>query len=260
MKRLLIIAALLAAPFATAGSASAATTSYGSARLQWTTAPAATMTIVSQYNAAGAQGNGTPQLLPSAAGICAGSGSETNFTLSFGTMTPQALVASGCLYKNALAVSIQTNDASGYAISQYLDSAPGSGVGICAYPNGGASFPLTPAIAPLATSARSGNPAAGTFTGSNLTGCGPGGSVVPAGAGGASTAGSTPGNPGTPGLEYYAPSTASLALMTSTNSTSNGSTLQTMYGAEDVQLVLGPGAVTTGALQNLYVTIQLVLN
>ena len=260
MKRLLVSSVLVAALLAPARPAFASTTSQGSAKLQWTTSPTATMAIATQYSAAFAQGTGAPQLLSSVAGTCGAPAAETNFTLSFGNLTPKSGASSACLYKNALAVSISTNDAQGYAINQYLDSAPAASVGLCAFPNGGASFPLAPAAAPVALTARSGNPAAGAFTGTVLTSCGAGGSIVPAGAGGVSSGGTNPGNPGAGGLEFYSPSSASLGLMTSSVSTSNGAVIQTLYGAEDLQLNLGPGVVSTAGAQSIYLTIQLILN
>ena len=260
MKRLFVSTVLVGALLAPAITASASTTSTGSAKLQWTTSPTATMAIATQYNGAFAQGLAAPQLLSSVAGVCGAPASETAFTLSFGSLTPKAGVSSACLYKNALAVSIATNDGQGYAINQYLDSAPAAGVGLCAFPNGGASFPLAPAVAPVAVTVRNGNPAAGTFTGANLTSCAAGGSIVPAGAGGISSGGANPGNPGTAGLEFYSPSSAQLGMMTSAVSTSNGAVIQTLYGAEDLQLNLGPGVVSTAGAASIYLTIQLILN
>src|SRR6202035_2381152 len=204
VKRLLVASAIAASLVASASAVHASTTRTGGAQIQWTSAATATMAIVTQYNGAFAQGAALPTLLPSIAGVCTAAGTEANFTLTFGSLNPRSNAATGCLYKNALGVSVQTNDAAGFTVNEYLDAAPTSGVGICAYPNGGATFPLAPALA-ITTSARAGNPAAGTFTGNNLTSCA-GGNIVPPGTGGASSGGATPGNVGTVGLEYYSPS------------------------------------------------------
>jgi hypothetical protein len=264
VKRTLVasaIVALLAAASTPAAHATPVSSPPAQAQIQWTTGATATMAIVTQYSAAFAQGNAVPTLLSSVAGVCTAAGSEANFTLTFGALNPRTNVSTACLYKNALAVSVQTNDATGFVVNEYLDAAPTSGVGICAFPNGGASFPLAPAIAPVATSARGGNPAAGTFTGTSLTGCAPGGNIVPAGAGGASSAGATPGNPGTAGLEFYSPSSAGLGFLSTASPTVNGGAVVSMYGAQDVQVDLAPGATSTTAGQTgAYITIQLVLN
>ena len=238
--------------------AHASTSTSGGAQIQYTSAASATLALVTQYGSGFTQGNGVGTLLPSVAGTCAGSVVEPNFTLTFGSLVPQTGSAVGCLYKNALAVSVQTNDAAGFSVNEYLDAPPGNGVGICAYPNGGGSFPLTPVVLPIPTSSRSGNPAAGTFSGSALASCG-GGGVVPAGTGGVSSGGTTAGNPGTVGLEFYSPSTSGLTMMSMAGPTVNGGVLVTMYGGEDIQVNLGPGHPSlTGA--GGFITLQLVAN
>jgi len=261
VKRLFVATVLGAALAAPPAVAHASTTRTGGAQIQWTSAATATLAIATQYSAAFAQGNGLPTLLPSLAGTCFAASAESNFTLTFGGVAPRPNTAVGCLYKNALAVSVQTNDASGFVVNEYLDVAPTNGVGICAFPNGGASFPLAPVVAPVPASTQSGNPAAGTFTGSALTGCAGNGGVIPTGTGGASSAGTTPGNPGTVGLEFYSPSTAGLTFMSMAGPTVSGGSVVPMYGAEDVQVNLGPGAKSMGVgVTGDYITIQLILN
>jgi hypothetical protein len=262
VKRLLAASAFaVSLAAASASVAHAASNQTAGAQIQWTSAATATLSIVTQYSAAFAQGNAVPTLLPSVAGVCTAAGAEANFTLTFGALSPRTNVSTACLYKNALAVSVQTDDASGFVVNEYLDAAPTSGVGICAFPNGGASFPLTPAVAPVAASARNGNPAAGTFTGTVLTSCAAGGSIIPAGTGGASTGGTTPGNPGTPGLEYYSPSGTVLGMLSTASPTVSGGAVVAMYGAQDVQVNLAAGARSTLAAQTgAYITIQLVPN
>jgi len=263
VKRLLVASALAASLLESSASAvRAAGTTSGAAQIQWTSSATATMTIVTQYSTTGAQGNAVPTLLPSLVGTCIASSAESNFTLSFGSVSPRPGSPVGCLYTNALAVSVQTNDAAGFTVNEYLDVAPNNGVGICAFPNGGGgTFPLTPAVAPLTASSQSGNPPAGTFSGNTLTSCAGSGMVIPTGAGGASSGGTTPGNPGTPALEFYAPSSAALAFMTKTGPTVNGGVLVTMYGAEDIQVNLGPGAKSMGpGVTGDYITLQLIPN
>ena len=263
MKRLLVASVLAASLIASsAGAARASVTRTGTAQIQWTSSATATLAIVTQYSTSFTQGAAVPTLLPSAAGVCNGTVAESAFMLTFGAMNPTPGAATGCLYKNAVAVSVQTNDASGFSVKEYLDATPTTGIGICAFPNGGGgSFPEAPAIAPVTASARSGNPAAGGFTGNNLTSCAAGGSIVPPGAGGASSGGTTPGNPGTPSLEYYSPATNGLTLMSSAAPTVNGGSVVSMYGAQDIQVNLAPGAPSTLAAQTgVYMTIELVPN
>jgi hypothetical protein len=262
LKRQLAATVVAAGLIASAPSARASTmTTTGGAQLQWKSSASVAMAIVTQYSGAFAQGNAVPPLLPSAALVCVPAGTEANFTLTFGVLIPSKTVPTGCLYKNALAVSVSTNDASGYAINEYLDSTPSSGVGICAYPNGGASFPLAPAVGPVATSGRAGNPAAGTFTGLNLTSCAAGGAIVPPGTGGVSSAGANPGNPGAPGLEFYSPSGTALAFAAAGGPTVSGGVVTTMYAGEDIQVNLAPNAPSAApGATGIYLTIQLVPN
>ena len=262
MKRLFVASATVAALYAAAGPACASTgTSSGNAQLRFTSAATQSLVIATQYSTSAVQGNALPTLLPSVAGVCTASGTETNFTLTFGALSERPGSATACLYKNAVAIGVSSNDASGFVVNEYLDAAPTAGVGICAFPNSGASFPMTPAVLPVAASSRSGNPAAGTFTGAALTSCAAGGSIVPAGAGGASSGGSTPGNPGAPGLEYYAPSTTQLGTMTLAAPTVSGGSIVNFYAGQDIQVNLAAGAASTLAAQTgVYMTIQLVPN
>ena len=262
VKRLFAASALVAVLIAPATFARASSTQTGGAQIQWTSAATSSLSIVTQYGTGFTQGNATPTLLPSAAGICTGTGTEANFTLTFGALTRSLTAPTACLYKNAIAVGVQTNDASGFSVSEYLDAATTTGIGICAFPNGGGgSFPMTPAIAPVVASSRSGNPAAGTYTGQNLTACAAGGNLIPPGAGGSASAGTVPGNPGTAGLQYYSPSTAGLGVMSMSGPTVNGGAVVSMYGAEDVQVNLGPNAPSTTAAQTgAFITIELIVN
>ena len=254
MKRLLYASVLAAALLAPAQPAFATTSSNGTGQIQWNTSPTASLAIVTQYNAAFAQGNAAPSLLPSPATACSTPASESNFTISFGAFTPLRNAPVACLYKNALAVSVSTNDFSGFTVNQYLDSAP-AGIGVCAFPNGGATFPLAPS-ANATVSARGAAPAPGTFTGNVLTSCAAGGTLVPLGTGGASSAGTTPGNPGTPSLEFYSPSTSQLQFVFQNSTTSNVA----VFGGEDLQLNLAPGEPSTTATASVYITIQLIPN
>jgi len=259
VKRLIAASALAAVLLlAPASFARASSTQTGGAQIQWTSAATASLSLVTQYGAGFTQGNAAPTLLPSAVGVCGGGPAEINFTLSFSALTPQGGTPTGCLYKNAIAISVQTNDAAGFSVMEYLDFAPGNGFGFCAYPNGAASFPIAPAVAPVPTSGRSGNPAAGSFSGNKLTSCA-GGGVIPQGTGGASSGGTVPGNPGTAGLEFYSPATGGLTFASMSGPTVNGGSLVTMYAAEDVQVNMGPGANSVATTSN-YITLEMIAN
>lgn len=250
-----LAAVLLLAP---ASFARAGTTQTGGAQIQWTSAATASLSLVTEYGTGFTQGNVAATLLPSAAGVCGAGAAEANFTLTFGALTPLSGTPTACLYKNALAIAVQTNDAAGFSVMEYLDFAPGNGFGFCAYPNGAASFPITPAVLPVPASGRSGNPAPGTFSGSTLTSCS-GGGVIPQGTGGASSGGTTAGNPGTPGLEFYSPATGGLTFASMSGPTVNGGSLVTMYAAEDVQLNMGPGKNSVATTSN-YITLEMIAN
>ncbi|HEY0382435.1 MAG TPA: hypothetical protein VGC72_09570 [Candidatus Elarobacter sp.] len=262
MKRLFAASVLAAGLLASADCARASSfTTTGGAQLQWKSGATLSMAIVTQYSAAFAQGSAIPPLLPSAAGVCTPAGTEANFTMTFGALVPSKTVPTACLYKNALAVSVQSNDAAGFVVNEYLDSTPTAGIGICAYPNGVASFPITAVAGPVPTSARAGNPAAGTFTGMALTSCAAGGTIVPPGTGGASSAGTNPGNVGAAGLEFYSPSGAGIAFVSKAGPTVSGAAIVAMYGAEDIQVNLAPNALSSPAGNTgIYLTIQLVPN
>ncbi|HVA37591.1 MAG TPA: hypothetical protein VNJ51_08260 [Candidatus Dormibacteraeota bacterium] len=241
---------------------------YGSVKMTWNVAVSASLQLATQFGAAAfTQGIAAPNLLPSAAGVC-GTGvtgaptSESTLNLSFGTLNPSLTAPVGCLYANAIEAAVQTNDAGGFAVYQYLDAAPTTGTGFCAFPDGGASFPLTPAAAAAANSAQSGNPAAGTFTAGALSACGAGGAVIPTGTGGTLTnagggPGSTDGGPGagivTSGFEYYTEAGTNGLKWASQATAPAG----TVYSAEDVQLNLDKGAASTGA-SSAIMTIVLV--
>ena len=158
LKRLLAATILAAGLIASARGARASTTTTGGAQLQWKASANLTMAIVTQYNAAFAQGNAIPPLLPSAAGVCVPAGTEANFTLSFGALIAQQDRADGLPLQERARGIDQTNDAAGFAVNEYLDSTPTTGVGICAYPNGGAAFRSRAAIGPVPTSRPLGQP------------------------------------------------------------------------------------------------------
>lgn len=253
MKRILAAAALVAVIALPAlPSMAAGTPSYGSVKMSWSVNTTANMTLATQYSAAGAQGLAAPTLLPSALAVCAGSGTETAFNMTFGAINPNLAAAVGCLYTNAVAASVTTNDSAGFKVNEYLDAAPAGGAAFCAYGNGGA-FPLTAGA--VAQSTRSGNPAAGTFTGPGVVTCAAGGTQVPVGTGGVLNAGTTPGNPGTASLEFYSAATNGINVVSNP-----GQALTAVFAGQDIQLNLPAGAASTVATQSSYMTVQLFPN
>jgi hypothetical protein len=144
------------------------------------TVPAAfTAHLASDYKtgqAAFATGTGTIQTSTTAnSGTCTTPASDAfnSFTLSYGTVTPSTGVT-GCNYQNAIGISVNTNDANGYAIYETLDvtSAP-SNYGMCLYTDGATAAATTPA------STQATAPGAATFNGSNVeTACAGAGILV----------------------------------------------------------------------------------
>jgi|SRR5579872_301252 len=248
--------ALSVAATSTAAFAAAPTPHYGSVKMTWNVAVSASMQLATQFgNAAFTQGTAAPNLLPSAANVC-GTGvtgaptSESTLNLSFGTINPSLTTPVACMYTNAIEAAVQTNDAGGFTIYEYLDAAPAAGTGFCAYPDQPATFGNAPGAAAAASSARSGNPAAGTFTAGALTACGGvGGAVIPTGTGTLTNGGGGPGNadggPGagiaTSGYEYMTePGTVGVKWVSQSTAAAS-----TVYAAEDIQLNLDKGAAST---------------
>lgn len=238
---------------------------YGSVKLNWNVAVSASMQLATQFGAgAFTQGVAAPALTPSAAGVCGAPAAETTLNLTYGTLNPSLTAPVGCLYQNAIETAIQTNDAGGYNVYEYMDAAPTSGTGFCAFPDGGASFPLTPAAAAAAASTRTTTVAAATFTAGAVTGCAAGGAAVPNGTGGALTnsgggPGSQDGGPGagivTTGFEYYTETGTNGLKIAGQASAPAG----TVYAAQDVQINLDKGAPST-ASANAIMTVVLVPN
>lgn len=251
MKRIAAAAALAAALALPAlPSMAAGTPSYGSVKMTWSVNTTANMQLVTQYGSTFVQGTSAPNLLPSAAAVCAGSGTEVAFNMTFGSINPNLAASVGCMYTNAVAESVTTNDSAGFKINAYLDAAPAGGAGFCAYPNAG-TFPLTAGA--VVQSTRTGTPAAGTFAGAVLT-C-TGGQQIQVGTGGSLNAGTTPGNPGTAGLEYYSAATNGLNIVSNTTQA-----LTPAVAGQDIQLNLPAGAASTASTQSSYMTVQLFPN
>jgi len=122
------IATVMAAP------SSAATTVYGSAQLKYTVNATASISIAVNYDANGAiQPAAASSILASTAGNCAAGVAEaSNATLTFGGVTPPAAGFTSCFYKNALSIGVNSNDAAGVNVVEYLDVIQ-PGTTVCAY-------------------------------------------------------------------------------------------------------------------------------
>jgi hypothetical protein len=226
-------------------------------KMTWTVAATAQLSIATQYTTGSAtltQNLGTPSLLPSVAGACAGSGSEVADNLTYGSITPSASVEVGCDYQNAVAAEVVTNDSNGYFLNEFLAAAPPAGTTFCAVPNGSTTGTATTTT----VSSLSGNPAAAT----NVTTCAVGTALV---AGTAPVAGSvgqnTPvtgllGTPGvaTPGIETAtAPGAGNFAWGTSAAATPGTGS----FFSEDMQINFAANQASANN-QSAFLIIQLI--
>ena len=155
MKRAVAALASVGIVTALAAPSMAATTVYGSAQLKYTVNATAAVSIAVNYDATGAIQSGVASsILPSAAGNCtAGVAEGTTAQLTFGGITPPASGYTGCYYKNAISVGVESNDANGVNIVEYLDVLA-AGTQTCIF-----KLDAAPAAAPTQSGA-SGNPAA----------------------------------------------------------------------------------------------------
>ncbi|GAC1658220.1 MAG: hypothetical protein NVS4B13_00820 [Candidatus Elarobacter sp.] len=239
---------------ATAAPSMAAPTVYGSAQLKYTVNATASISIAVNYDVNGAiQGAVASSILASTAGSCAAGVAEgANATLTFGGITPPAAVGTytSCLYKNALSIGVNSNDAAGVKVIEYVDAVQ-AGTVVCAYP-----LDALPKVKPTQSSATAiagnGTCAAptGGAAGTALTGLG----AVTAGAGYGAQ-----GNPGAPATNVVA------GTPTSTAYTAGGFTLYNTAAAppvgwnfmgEDVSLSVSPAAAS--GVQTSVITVALI--
>lgn len=255
MKRVLAIAAVIsAAALLEAPAAFAAgTPQYGSVQLQWNVATLMTAHIATNYGASFANG-ATTTLLSNPASTCAASNAATGYQINFGQVTPSSTVAVGCTATNALATSVITNDSAGYKVYEYLDAAAASGINFCAFPNNGASFPLsadTTTFGNVASSRTGTGPAA--YSGS----CAAGGQAITQGTGGSlQNAGAGGGDVGGTGEYYKAPTGGTGTPIVSTTAAD----ATAGYTGQDLQINLAANQASTATAQDLVMTVQFVPN
>jgi len=253
VKRALAALVMLGIATVTAAPSMASTTVYGSAQLKYTVNATALVSIATNYatTAPYGQAAGASTILPSVAGNCTAGVAETLATLTFGGVTPPSSGYTGCYYKNAVEVGINSNDASGYKVIEYIDTLI-AGTQVCLFP-----LNATPAAAPTVSGA-SGNPAAyvaacptvNSVAGTALTGLG------------AATAGTGFGaasNPGTGTWDVTATPTATTYTAGGDTVYSGSSLLSGWnYIGEDVQLNVASTAAS-GADTNV-LTVAVIPN
>ncbi|MDQ6929225.1 MAG: hypothetical protein M3126_00985 [Candidatus Eremiobacteraeota bacterium] len=242
MKRLLALSAIIGSIAVASGPALAATNSYGSFKASWTVAVTSTVHVHTNVNTAGAYVAGANSLSPDAAdpGVCASGTESSDDTLTFGTVAPAGATTTGCNYRNAVGVSVTTNDSAGFKIQEMLDAAMPAGYTLCALPNSPAAFGGALSLTTLVSSARVGTIACG---GSALT-PGTGGALVNAGAGG--------GDFGGAGESYQGATGGSLLWA------SNAGPAAGLLASEDIQLNMAANAAS-GA-NSAVVTVQYIAN
>lgn len=144
------VAALCGA--AVPASAAAAVTVNGTVTVKWNTAVAASMTLATNYDAAGAQQTTAPTILTqnnTGSGTCVAPAAEVAATVNFGTITPDFSQTTGCLYQNGVNALIKTNSTN-WTLTEATAAAPPTGATLCALANdasGNFPFPATGALA-----------------------------------------------------------------------------------------------------------------
>jgi hypothetical protein len=235
----------------------AATTVYGSAQLKYTVNATAAVSIAVNYDATGAIQNAVAStILPSVAGACsAGVAEGANATLTFGGITPPGAGYTGCYYKNALSVGVQTNDTNLVQVIEYVDTLA-TGTQICAFKLN------TPAAAPTQSGA-SGNPGpyvaacptVNSVAGVALTGLGTASGGSAGTFGGATVAGLTTNTAASPQYTAY---TAGGYLLFNANGNTAYSGAAFKYIGQDIQMNVN-GTAASGAATNV-ITVAVIAN
>jgi hypothetical protein len=235
---------------------------YGSVKLTWNVLPTLTAAVHTNYAAtvgfANVAGNAVLGYAGTAGGSCVANVGNTDLTVDFGQITEAPTGYTACNYENAVATSVDTNDAAGFSVNEYVDEQPGSLVPvICAFPNGLALGAVDSNV--TAANATTHGVAPAVYSGAA---CAAGGGVVPlVNSGGTlNHAGTAPAQPGslTPGS--YTGENYSITALTATGlSWFTGTITGTaVIGSEDLQLNL-PNGYGSG-VQTAYMTIQYVAN
>jgi hypothetical protein len=126
----------------TTGAANAANPT-GTVTIKWNTQQLASLSLVTNYSAAGAQQLTAPTIiaqLNGGTGACTatGTGSEAANTVNFGNVTPDASNTTDCLYENGVLAKYSTNDSLGYSLTVQETTAATQDAAklLCYAPNG----------------------------------------------------------------------------------------------------------------------------
>jgi hypothetical protein len=156
VKKLLAIAALLSLALPALPSSAATVTKL--VTVKWNTQAVATLTVVTNYSAAAAQGLGAPAILSNVnggGGLCGAPASETALDVDFGNVSPDSgAIYTDCLYKNAVNAQVVTSSTNWNLAAQVTTGSVPADTQLCAAPNGVANFPFNAAALPITQSAR----------------------------------------------------------------------------------------------------------
>lgn len=230
--------------------AAATVNQYGSVKLQWNVAVAMNAVVHTNYTAAFAFGGATATVGANGTGACtAAPAGNTDLNIMYGTITPSFAGTQGCDYQNAVGVSVQTNDTSGFAVYQYLDAALPAGTNLCAFANNAAkTFPVTPAAA-IQTTQWTTAPTA--YAGS----CAAGGQAI-TNAGAIQNAGVAPAQPSAAYTGEYASGAAGIGSQFLSYASAAGAAV---LGGEDLQMNIASSAASGNNI-NAVMTLQFVAN
>jgi len=165
VKKLVAIAALLslALPAVPSWAAATVTTGNGPVIVKWTTQAVATLTIHTDYTAAGLFGASAGSIL---ANLNGGSGACTatdptnaDLTVDFGPVSPDSGANyTDCMYKNAVNAQVITSSINWNLAAKVTAGSIPADTELCALPNGFAAFPTAAAALPVAQTARAAAP------------------------------------------------------------------------------------------------------
>lgn len=145
MKKLVALATAATLLFGATLPAAASVTSQQSVTVKWNTSLTATLTLVTNYTAAGAQAVSNPVVLTNnnagTTGTCASSGAaEVGANVTFGLITLDPTKNENCTYANSVNAAVVTNDTS-WTLGAQITSAAVAGTSLCALSNTG-TFPI----------------------------------------------------------------------------------------------------------------------
>jgi hypothetical protein len=166
VKKLVALATVASLLFGASLPAAASVTAQQSVTVKWNTALTATLALVTNYTAAGAQAGTNPVMLTNnnagTTGTCVSSGAaEVGANVTFGTITQDAANNENCTYTNAVNAVVKTNSIN-WTLAAQITSAAVAGAALCAMGNG-LTFPVAAqsAAAPVTQSVRTAASTAG---------------------------------------------------------------------------------------------------